>query len=181
MQKNGGFKDFEKEIITDAYRPCYAALVTTNNGDRGTFFQPSTVYTITLTVSTDHGYILPAELVITINGEEVEAEVAKIFDADGDRVYTITYTFDATGTYAEFLAGKAAGILANGFTADQLILSANNNATLTLVLDGIEIVLATGVNNKNVSGTAVLPDGSGTLKFDIKGNGGNVKTFQVIT
>jgi len=80
---------------------------------------------------------------------------------------------------AEFLQARAAGILKNGLTNAQLHLSANNKATLTLIIDGRKIVLATNVNNRNVSGQIELPDGSGTLRFDIKGNGSNIKAFVV--
>jgi hypothetical protein len=83
-------------------------------------------------------------------------------------------------SYADFLAERAAGILRNGLTANQLRLSANNNATLTLVLDGVEFILARGVNNRNVSGSIELSDGSGTLVFDIRGNGSNVREFRII-
>ena len=83
-------------------------------------------------------------------------------------------------TYAEFLQERAADILRNGLTEDQLRLSANNRATLILVLDGREFVLATNVNNRNVSGTVELPDGSGTLIFDIRGNGSNVREFRIV-
>jgi len=81
---------------------------------------------------------------------------------------------------AEFLQGLAASILKNGLKESQLLLSANNKATLILVIDGRSFVLATNVNNRNVSGSIVLPDGSGTLVFDIKGNGSNIKVFQII-
>jgi len=81
---------------------------------------------------------------------------------------------------AEFLQLRAAAILKNGLTASQLLLSSNNNATLTLVIDGRTFILATNVNNRNVEGSIMLPDGSGTLVFDIKGNGSNVKTFRII-
>jgi len=51
---------------------------------------------------------------------------------------------------------------------------------LTLVIEGREFILATNVNNRNVSGRIVLPDGSGTLIFDIKGNGSNIKEFRIV-
>jgi DNA-directed RNA polymerase subunit RPC12/RpoP len=51
--------------------------------------------------------------------------------------------------------------------------------TLTLVVDGREIVLSTNANNKNQSGQIDLGDGY-NLVFDIKGNGSNVKEFSVI-
>jgi len=83
-------------------------------------------------------------------------------------------------TDAEFLQERAAAIRKNGLSEAQLVLSANNKATLTLRIDGKEFVLATNVNNRNVSGRVVLPDGSGVLVFDIKGNGSNIKTFEVV-
>jgi len=81
---------------------------------------------------------------------------------------------------ADFLRAIAADILKNGLTEAQLVLSANNKATLTLVIGGKEFVLAANVNNRNVSGQIELPDGSGILVFDIKGNGSNVKVFEII-
>jgi len=81
---------------------------------------------------------------------------------------------------AELLQALAPVILRNGLKTNQLVLSSNKNATLTLVLEDREIVLATGVNNRNVSGRVELPDGSGTLVFDIKGNGSNIKVWYVI-
>ena len=81
---------------------------------------------------------------------------------------------------AEFLQAIADGILKNGLRPEQLVLSANNKATLTLVIAGREYVLATNVNNRNVAGEIMLPDGSGKLIFDIKGNGSNIKIWTII-
>jgi len=81
---------------------------------------------------------------------------------------------------ADLLQSMAAGILKNGLRPEQLHLSANNRAVLTLVLPDREIVLATNVNNRNVEGQIVLPDGSGILIFDIKGNGSNIKVWTII-
>ncbi|MCL2157983.1 MAG: InlB B-repeat-containing protein, partial [Oscillospiraceae bacterium] len=81
---------------------------------------------------------------------------------------------------AGFLEERAAEILKNGLTKEQLILSANNNATLTLVINGREFIIALGVNNRNVSGSVELADGSGTLVFDIRGNGSNVVIFKIV-
>ena len=86
----------------------------------------------------------------------------------------------ASQSDAEFLQERAATILTNGLTNNELRLSANNNAILTLVIDGRTFVLATGVNNRNVSGRVELPDGSGTLIFDIRGNGSNVREFTIV-
>ena len=90
------------------------------------------------------------------------------------------YDIDECFTDAYFLRHHTADVLINGFSTDQLVLSANNRATLTLVIGGREFVLAVNVNNRNVSGSIELPDGSGTLVFDIKGNGSNVKEFTII-
>jgi len=92
----------------------------------------------------------------------------------------VYHSFELVQSDADFLLERKADILKNGFSVNNLILSANNNATLTLVIDGRIFVLATKVNNRNVSGTIELPDGSGTLVFDIKGNGSNVKIFNII-
>jgi len=81
---------------------------------------------------------------------------------------------------ADLLQSLAPGIFKNGLRPDQLILSANNRATLTLVVEGREFILATNVNNRNVEGQIILPDGSGTLIFDIKGNGSNIKVWTII-
>ena len=78
---------------------------------------------------------------------------------------------------ADFLQAKAAEILQKGLTANQLCL---DGKVLTLAIDGKEFVLSTDAGNRNVSGQIELPDRSGTLIFDIKGNGSNVKVFRVI-
>ena len=80
---------------------------------------------------------------------------------------------------AEFLRERAADILRDGLTIQQLHLSANNNAVLTLVLEGRRFVLAKRVNNRNVSGRVAL-SGGGTLIFDIQGNGSSVREFRVV-
>jgi len=80
---------------------------------------------------------------------------------------------------ADFLKALAAEILKNGLADAQLVLSGNKNATLTLVVGDREFVLASNVNNLNVSGEIELPDGSGILVFDIRGNGSNVKLFEI--
>jgi hypothetical protein len=51
--------------------------------------------------------------------------------------------------------------------------------TLKLVVGNTEIILATNVNNKNVSGEVDLGNGY-RLVYDIKGNGSNVKEFTII-
>jgi hypothetical protein len=83
----------------------------------------------------------------------------------------------------EILYSRAADIMLNGLTTDQLHLSANNRATLTLVLPGMDrfepIVLSTNANNRNIEGVVPLSDGY-YLRFDIKGNGSNIKVFEII-
>ena len=97
------------------------------------------------------------------------------------RSFYLTVLAKARITYAEILREAAPGILKNGLSTSQLILSSNNKATLTLIIGDREIILAEKVNNRNVSGMVILPDGSGILEFDIKGNGSNVKIFRVIS
>ena len=76
---------------------------------------------------------------------------------------------------AEFLQGKASDILKNGLSTNNLVL---NGKTLTLIIDGREFVLSTNANNRNISGEIYLGNGH-YLKFDIKGNGSNIKEFLV--
>ena len=77
---------------------------------------------------------------------------------------------------AEFLQERAAGILKNGLSTNNLRL---DGKVLTLVIDGREFVLSTNANNRNISGEIALGDGY-YLKFDIKGNGSNIKEFKII-
>ena len=83
------------------------------------------------------------------------------------------------------LSDRAPSILRYGLGTGNLHLSANNKATLTLVLPGIDterygdIILSTNANNRNVEGLIDLGDGY-FLRFDIKGNGSNIKVFEVI-
>ena len=76
----------------------------------------------------------------------------------------------------DFLKNRAADILKNGLTTDQLRL---DGKTLTLVLDGREFVLSLNANNRNL-GNEIDLGGGYFLVFDIKGNGANVKDFKVI-
>jgi len=77
---------------------------------------------------------------------------------------------------AEFLQEIAADVIRYGLTNNQLRL---DGEVLKLIIDEREFVLATNVNNRNVSGKIELPDGSGILIFDIKGNGSNVRVFEI--
>ena len=100
---------------------------------------------------------------------------------NGDkRTYTIDVTREAkplpANSDADFLRQRAAGILKNGLSQNELRLAGK---VLTLVLDGREFVLSTNANNRNISGEIALGDGY-YLKFDIKGNGSNIKEFSVI-
>lgn len=54
-----------------------------------------------------------------------------------------------------------------------------NNKVLTLVIDGREFILSTKASNRNISGEITLGDGY-FLKFDIKGNGTNIKVFEIV-
>jgi len=76
----------------------------------------------------------------------------------------------------EFLQQRAPGILKNGLTTIQLRLTGK---TLTLVIDGREFVLSNNANNRNIDGEISLGDGY-YLRFDIKGNGSNVKEFKIV-
>jgi hypothetical protein len=81
---------------------------------------------------------------------------------------------------AHVLMDRAPSIIRNGIPQAQLLLSANNRATLTLALPGLDpIVLATNVNNRNVEGEVDLGDGY-ILIFDIKGNGSNIRRFEIV-
>jgi hypothetical protein len=74
------------------------------------------------------------------------------------------------------LENNTASILKNGLSAAQLQL---NGKALTLVIDGQSLILSTNANNRNISGEVALGDGY-FLKFDIKGNGSNIKQFEII-
>ena len=103
-----------------------------------------------------------------------QVRINKYADAILAAIDALVYIDDAT-----FIGARAADVVKFGIPQSNLLLSANNNATLTLVLDGREIVLATRVNNRNVAGEIDLGDGF-FLKVDIKGNGSNIKVFEII-
>ena len=78
---------------------------------------------------------------------------------------------------ADFLRPLLAGILKNGLSVSNLPL---NGKELKLVLDGREIViLSRNANNRNIEGEVALGGGA-FLRFDIKGNGSNIKEFRII-
>ena len=77
---------------------------------------------------------------------------------------------------ANFLRGVAPDVLRYGLSEDNLWL---NGKVLTLVIDGRAIVLSTSANNRNISGEVAIGDGF-FLRFDLKGNGSNIKIFEVI-
>ncbi|MCL1853396.1 MAG: cadherin-like beta sandwich domain-containing protein [Peptococcaceae bacterium] len=94
------------------------------------------------------------------------------------KIYTVSVTREAAtqpASDAEFLQEKTAEILANGLSTGNLRLEGK---TLTLIIDEREFVLSTNANNRNISGEIALGDGR-YLKFDIKGNGSNIKEFYV--
>ena len=76
---------------------------------------------------------------------------------------------------AEFLHERA-DRLRKGMSQNELRL---NGKVLTLVIDGREFVLSRNANNRNISGEIALGDGY-FLKYDIKGNGSNIKDFRII-
>jgi len=120
----------------------------------------------------------------------VTADMVSGFKVNKAGTFTITVTFrEATVTFTVTVAEPlnvqqlrrlAPIILKQGLTTSQLHLSANNKATLTLLLPGMApIVLSTNANNRNVEGIVDLGNGY-FLRFDIKGNGSNVKTFEIV-
>ena len=76
---------------------------------------------------------------------------------------------------AEFLHERT-DRLRKGMSQNELRL---NGKVLTLVIDGREFVLSRNANNRNISGEIALGDGY-FLKYDIKGNGSNIKDFRII-
>ena len=105
------------------------------------------------------------------------------YDSEGVLTYTCrrcgeTYTKSIPKLFKPdwVVVGEwAARIRSGGLSNSQLTLVGK---VLTLVLDGRSIVLSTSANNKNISGTVALGDGY-YLNFDIKGNGSNIKVFDV--
>jgi len=120
--------------------------------------------------------VAPGVAEIVVSGSRDPGNWNPVLDSE---LVEARVTVFVTETDAQFLQARVAGILRSGFAPAQLTLSANNNATLTMILDDREFVLATNVNNRNVSGQVMLPDGSGILDFDIRGNGSNVRTFNI--
>lgn len=107
----------------------------------------------------------------------------KFFSVTATNAYgshTMIYQISVIGTpeitNTEFLQSRAVGIIKAGLSANNLRL---DGKTLTLVVDGREFVLSTNANNRNISGEIVLDDGY-YLKFDIKGNGSNIKQFEIV-
>ena len=68
-----------------------------------------------------------------------------------------------------------AGREKNGLSPANLVLEGK---VLKLVIEGVEIVLSDKANNRNIEGEVDLGGGY-FLKFDIKGNGSNIKIFEV--
>ncbi|MDR2832319.1 MAG: hypothetical protein LBV67_01230 [Streptococcaceae bacterium] len=85
-------------------------------------------------------------------------------------------SFGIVTPMADLLRDLAPGILENGLTPDNLPLV---DGELRLQINGIDIVLATNVNNRNVSGEVTLSNGQ-VLRFDIRGNGSNVRGFEIL-
>jgi len=75
-----------------------------------------------------------------------------------------------------FLSSVAANVLKKGLDPDTELYLVGK--VLWLVIDGRGIILSTNANNRNVSGSVAI-SGGGTLTFDLKGNGSNIKTFTV--
>ena len=77
---------------------------------------------------------------------------------------------------AETLSRLAPSILKNGLSTDNLPLTGK---VLRLVVERVDLILSANANNRNIEGEVALGDGY-FLAFDIKGNGSNVKIFDVI-
>jgi len=75
----------------------------------------------------------------------------------------------------EFLRERAASILKNGLKNENLRLVGK---VLTLVIEDREFVLSVNASNRNLTGKIKLDDGC-WLNFDIKGNGSNIKVFEI--
>ena len=104
-------------------------------------------------------------LYFTIGGDAAETTID----------LTVTLPDDPVISDADFLRQRADAILRNGLSQDNLRL---DGKTLTLVIDGREFILSIDANNRNINGE--IPLGGGYfLQFDIKGNGSNVKEFEV--
>jgi len=124
-----------------------------------------------------------------VYNEDIAVTPAMIsgFKANVAGEFTITVTYGGakttfTVTVAEplevqLLKKHAPTILSRGLSSAQLSLQGK---TLTLTLDGLDpIVLSTNANNRNIEGEIDLGNGY-FLRFDIKGNGSNMKTFAII-
>ena len=93
----------------------------------------------------------------------------------GETVYGEVKSVETKNPQAETLQRLAPAILKNGLTTSNLPLEGK---VLRLVIEDVNIILSTNANNRNIEGTVALGDGY-YLRFDIKGNGSNVKVFEV--
>ena len=153
-----------------------------------TFDPETTSYTVTVTNSVSSITITAtatdAKATVSGAGTKTLAVGANSFNIvvtaenGTTKTYTVVVTREAPSDIsdAEFLRERAADILKNGLSKDNLRLEGK---TLTLVIDGREFVLSTNANNRNISGEIYLGDGY-YLVFDFKGNGSNVKDFRII-
>lgn len=67
-------------------------------------------------------------------------------------------------------------VISHGLSTQELVL---DNGTLTLHINNIELVLSSSANNRNIAGQIEL-DENNILLFDIRGNGSNVRRFEII-
>ena len=131
---------------------------------------------------------------VVVKGEPVAepAMAAKdFFIFDGwylDADYTVAFDF-GTGiskdytvyaryiSFADYLSAKAGGFLKNGIPLGNLVLEGK---VLKLVFDdGFVLILSTNANNRNIDGKVAIGGGK-FLVFDLKGNGSNIKKFEIV-
>jgi hypothetical protein len=131
--------------------------------------------------------VIPIDLSNHVGGSYEKVITAPTFDAEGEMGIYCSGCDALVGTRPidklqdvpkdyEFLKEHVAGILRNGLSQNNLRL---DGKVLTLVIDGREFVLSTNANNRNIDGEIALGDGY-FLRFDIKGNGSNIKMFDII-
>jgi len=137
----------------------------------------TTLYTVTFKVNEGvrSGFIDGIKLGLFKSRDAIEHDARRLAVDFVQGGITVTDTKTVVSD-ADFLREKAAGILRNGLAQNNLRL---NGKVLTLIIDGREFTLSTNANNRNVDGEIALGNGH-FLRFDIKGNGSNVKVFEVV-
>ena len=141
---------------------------------------------VTATYSDGSANIITDYATNPLNGTElniVGAQEITVSYAEDDinKITSITVTVNAKPflpeqTDFEFLQERAADILRNGLSKDNLRLEGK---ILTLIIDGREFILSANANNRNIKGKIDLSDGY-YLVFELNGNGSNVKAFEIM-